>query len=276
MTFLEKNYPLDDYNTVLLLEELSLWSAHFGRMLLDHVPLRKGLLVLDVGCGAGFPLFELANRLDSTCKLTGIDPWGAGAKRAKWKNAHHQLLATVEVVECDAAQMPFPAMSFDLVTSNLGINNFDDPATVLKECHRVLRRDGKLCLTTNTEGHFMEFYSVFETVLKELGLDDVLPKVKAHEQHRGNDETIRDLLEAANFSVVKIVRDKFHMRFLSGTALLNHFLIVIGFLPAWRELIPTEFERRFFTLLERKLNEQSDWDGELKLTVPMLYVEAIR
>lgn len=276
MTFLEKSYLLDDNDTVLLLEELSLWSSHFGRMLLDHVPLRKGMSVLDVGCGAGFPLIELANRLDATCKLTGIDPWGAGVNRVKWKIAHHQLLATVDIKECDAAQMPFPDKSFDLVTSNLGINNFDDPTTVLKECYRTLRRDGKLCLTTNTEGHFIEFYSVFGVVLKELGLDELLPKLKAHEQHRGNDETIRNLLETANFSVVKIVRDKFHMRFLSGTALLNHFLIVIGFLPAWRELIPKEHERCFFALLERKLNERSDCDGELKLTVPMLYVEVIR
>ncbi len=276
MTFLDKKFPLDDSNTVLLLEELSLWSSYFGKLLLDHVPLRKSMSVLDVGCGTGFPLFELANRLDETCKLTGIDPWTTANERAKWKKLHHQLLANVEIVEGNAAQMPFPDKSFDLITSNLGINNFDDPAKVLQECHRVLRRDGRLCITTNTEGHFMEFYAIFGAVAKELGLEEVLPNLKAHEQHRGNDESIRELLETANFTVSKIMSDKFHMRFLSGTAMLNHFLIVIGFLPAWRALVPMEHEIQFFALLEKKLNEQSDWDGELKLTVPMLYVEATR
>lgn len=276
MNFLEKNFPLDSLDTVLLFEELSLWSSYFGRMLLDHVPMRQGMLVLDVGCGPGFPLFELANRLDATCKLTGIDPWGAGVKRAIWKNDHHQLLPKVEIILGDAAEMPFPDKSFDLITSNLGINNFDDPAKVATQCHRVLRRDGRLCLTTNTEGHFMEFYSIFESVAKELGLEQVPPKLKEHERHRGTDESIRDLLEAANFSVLKIVRDKFHLRFLNGTAFLHHFLIVIGFLPAWRELVPKEMEVRFFSLLEKRLNEKAEWDGELKLTVPMLYVEAVR
>lgn len=276
MTFLDKNFPIESPDTVLLLDELSLWSSYFGRVLLDHVPLRKGMTVLDVGCGTGFPLFELANRLDAEATLIGLDPWEAGVERAKWKLAHHQLLPKVEVILGDAAKMPFPDKHFDLVTSNLGVNNFDDPATVVRECYRVLKRDGRLCITTNTEGHFREFYSVFETTLRELGMDDCLPKLKEQEQHRGTDETVRDLLEDARFNVLKIVRDKFYLRYVNGTALLNHFLTLIGFLPSWRSVVPKEAEIAVFSLLEKKLNEQADWDGELKMTVPILYVEAVR
>jgi arsenite methyltransferase len=276
MTFLDKNFPIESPDTVLLFEELSLWSSYFGKILLDHVPLRKGMAVLDVGCGAGFPLFELASRLDADATLTGLDPWQVGVERAKWKLAHHQLLPKVEVILGDAATMPFPDKQFDLVTSNLGVNNFDDPAKVVKECRRVLKRDGRLCITTNIEGHFREFYSVFETVLKELGMEDLLPKLKASEQRRGNDETVRDLLEEARFSIVKIIRDKFYLRYATGTAFFNHFLTVIGFLPGFRSIVAKEDEPEVFAQLEKRLNEQADWDGELKMTVPMLYVEAIR
>ncbi|MBI1224271.1 MAG: methyltransferase domain-containing protein [Bacteroidetes bacterium] len=276
MTFLEKNFPIESPDTVLLLEELSLWSSYFGKMLLEQVPLRKGVSLLDVGCGPGFPLFELANRLDASSQVTGIDPWAAAVERANWKKDHHQLLPSIEIVLGDAAKMPFADQVFDLVTCNLGINNFDEPAQVVQECRRVLKQNGRLCLTTNIEGHFMEFYTVFESTLRELGLEDCLPKLKTHVQHRGTDESIRDLLEEARFSIVKMVRDKFHMRFVSGSAFLNHFLIVIGFLPSWRSLVPPEEEVRVFAYLEKKLNEQADWDGELKMTVPMLYVEAIK
>lgn len=276
MSFLEKNFPIEHPDTVMLFEELSLWSSYFGKLLLDNVPMRKGMLVLDVGCGPGFPLFELANRLDATCKLTGIDPWKAGVFRANWKRKHHQLLPKVEVVLGDAAKMPFLDKSYDLITCNLGINNFDDPTAVVSECYRVLRRDGRLCLTTNTEGHFMEFYSAFEATLKEVGLEDCLPKLKAHEQHRGNDESIRELLEKSRFSVLKMVRDKFYIRYLNGTAFFNHFLTLIGFLPSWRSIVPPEAEAKVFAHLEKKLNDMADWDGELRLSVPMLYVEAVR
>lgn len=276
MTYRSKSFPIESPDTVLLLEELSLWSSYFGKTLLDQVPLRKGMHVLDLGCGTGFPLIELANRMDESCSLTGLDPWEAGVERAKWKLAHHQLLPKVEILLGDAAKMPFEDKTFDLITSNLGINNFTDPAAAVRECYRVMKRDGRLCLTTNIEGHFREFYAVFEAVLKELGLDELLPNLKASEQRRGTDETVRDLLEDARFSVVKIIRDKFTLRYLSGSAFLHHFLTVVGFLPGWRSLVPTEEEERVFSLLEKRLNEQSDWDGELKMTVPMLYVEAVR
>ncbi len=42
---------------------LAAWSAPFGLRLLDVVPLDPAATVLDVGCGTGFPLLELAHRL---------------------------------------------------------------------------------------------------------------------------------------------------------------------------------------------------------------------
>jgi ubiquinone/menaquinone biosynthesis C-methylase UbiE len=275
MSYLEKHFSTEDPGTVSIFDELSLWSAHFGRFMLDHVPLRKAMRILDVGCGTGFPLFELAHRLDSLSRLTGIDPWKAAVERANWKKNLYGL-PNVNILCADAAKIPYNDKEFDLVVSNLGINNFDNPQAVIRECYRVLKRPGRICLTTNLEGHFMEFYSTFEATLKELGMEEALSKLKYQELHRGSDETVRELLEDARFSVLKIIRDKFYMRYLNGTALLNHFLTVVGFLPAWRSVVPTDREHEVFSLLEKKLNEQAEWDGELKMTVPVLYVEAVR
>jgi ubiquinone/menaquinone biosynthesis C-methylase UbiE len=55
-------------------DELPLWSAPFGLLLLKHLPLRPHLTVLDVGCDTGFPLLELAQRLGATCRVHGVDP----------------------------------------------------------------------------------------------------------------------------------------------------------------------------------------------------------
>jgi 2-polyprenyl-3-methyl-5-hydroxy-6-metoxy-1,4-benzoquinol methylase len=41
-----------------LYDELPLWSARFGLMLLEHVPLRPGMTILDVGAGTGFMTIE--------------------------------------------------------------------------------------------------------------------------------------------------------------------------------------------------------------------------
>lgn len=53
-------------------DELPLWSALFGALLLRHVPLRPARVALDIGCGTGFPLLELALRLGPTAHVYAI------------------------------------------------------------------------------------------------------------------------------------------------------------------------------------------------------------
>ncbi len=43
-------------------DELPLWSAPFGLLLLDRVRMGTGLTILDVGAGTGFLTVELAQR----------------------------------------------------------------------------------------------------------------------------------------------------------------------------------------------------------------------
>ena len=56
----------------LLYDELPFWSAPFGLVLLDTVRLRKTIRVLDIGCGGGFPMLELAGRLDTGSHVFGL------------------------------------------------------------------------------------------------------------------------------------------------------------------------------------------------------------
>ena len=49
-----------DYNQLEFGEwydELPLWSAPFGLLLLDRVPMKSGLTILDVGAGTGLLIY---------------------------------------------------------------------------------------------------------------------------------------------------------------------------------------------------------------------------
>ncbi|MBX7243779.1 MAG: class I SAM-dependent methyltransferase [Bacteroidia bacterium] len=113
-------------------DELPLWSASFGLLLLKHLDLKPSQTVVDVGSGTGFPLLELAGRLGKSCKLYGVDPWSNANKRARQKIQQYGL-TNVEILECSAAAIPLESQSVDLITSNLGINNFDEPEKVFQE-----------------------------------------------------------------------------------------------------------------------------------------------
>ncbi|MBK6988956.1 MAG: class I SAM-dependent methyltransferase [Bacteroidetes bacterium] len=112
------------------------YGAHHSDFTFKACRTKPDLKVVDIGSGAGFPLIELAERLGNSCKLYGIDPWHNANSRAKQKLRNYGL-TNVEIIECNAEQIPFKENSIDLIVSNLGINNFDNPSLVFKECQSV-------------------------------------------------------------------------------------------------------------------------------------------
>jgi arsenite methyltransferase len=275
MDYLSKKIDLTDPKLVPIIDELSLWSSYFTKLILDNIELKPDLRILDLGFGTGVPLFELAQRMGDSCQFVGLDSWSAAIEHAKWKQSIYGL-KNLEIVEGDGAKMPFENDSFDLVVSNLGVNNFEDPETSIQECFRVLKKGGKLILTTNLVGHFQEFYSVFESVLRDLKRRDLIKKMKEQESHRGTVESVRDLFENNDFSILKIIKDKFQWRYLNGTAFLNHNSVIISWLDGWRSILEGEDEAVIFSKIEEKLNAEATWNGELRMSVPMLYVEGIK
>jgi ubiquinone/menaquinone biosynthesis C-methylase UbiE len=252
-------------------DELPLWSAMFGLLLLDEVPLANVRNVLDVGCGTGFPLIELAERLGASAHVHGIDPWSGGLKRAAEKIASRGT-SNVTLHEGSATGMPFDDATFDLIVSNLGVNNFEDRAAAIRECRRVARGGATLALTTNLQGHMAEFYAVFDEI---LGDDDAARRrLREHVEHRATVANVRELLESGGFAVKRVVEREGAMRFADGTALLNHYFIKLGFLDGWKKVV-TGNERDVFSRLRDGLNAVAKRDGELRLTIPMAYVEAM-
>ncbi len=67
---------IDPYSaeSVELWDELPFWSAPFGLMLLDRVPMKAGQVILDLGPGTGFPALELAQRCGPSCRVIAVDP----------------------------------------------------------------------------------------------------------------------------------------------------------------------------------------------------------
>ncbi|MGZ7031024.1 MAG: class I SAM-dependent methyltransferase [Thermoanaerobaculia bacterium] len=266
LAFLEFDPDFSAPGNLRAYDELPLWSAMFGLLMLEELPLRGVRTALDVGCGSGFPLIELAERLGPAAHVHGIDLWIAALRRAAEKIAD-RATPNVTLHEGSASKMPFEDATFDLIVSNLGLNNFDDRAGAIRECRRVIRRGGTLALTTNLRGHMREFYDVFAEVLS--GDDEALTRLREHIDHRATIDSVRALLRDGGFTVARIVEREGIMNFANGTALLNHHFIKLGFLDAWKKVVPDTMRETF-----TRLRDALDARGELRLTIPMAYVEA--
>jgi len=265
--------PTSDVH-VGLRDEVPLWSAFAGALLLDHVPLDRQR-VLDVGCGPGFPLLELAERLGPAARVTGIDPWATAIRRARAKREQWSV-PNADLVGGDAAKMPFRDGSYDLVVSNLGVNNFDDAESVVGECRRVLVTGGAFVLCSNLVGTFREFYDVFTTVLTRADDARALERLKLHIAHRATVDGLTRMLAAHGLKVHDSHRREVTMRFRDGGALLEHHFIRLGFLPAWSNVAGDSVERAGHTLgqLRAALDVVARTKGELRLTVPLATVVA--
>ncbi|MBS1517850.1 MAG: methyltransferase domain-containing protein [Bacteroidetes bacterium] len=270
------NYEFQDNpDTVAVFDELPLWSASFGLLLLRYIELKHNLTVLDLGSGTGFPLIELAERLGDSCRCYGLDIWKNANDRAEMKLKNYGIKNT-EVVEGSAENIPFESGSTDLITSNLGINNFENPDKAFAECYRVLSQGGKLVLTTNLNGHWKEFYMIFEKTLHKLNRHDIAEKLTSQQEHRGTVKSVMELFTKSGFIISRIIEDKFEMRFLTGSAFLNHHFIKLGWLSSWLSIIPENERSVIFSRLEEDLNDFSDKNGGFELSVPMVFMEGIK
>jgi len=254
-------------------DDFPLWSAPFGLILLDHIRLRPKIEALDIGFGSGFPLLELAQRLGNSSTVYGIDPDKVAHERTQYK-LNVLKIENVQLIEGDASSMSFPDDTLDLIVSNLGLNNFDNPQKIFIECFRVAKRGAQIVLTTNPKGHMDTFYLVFGETLRKLHREDLMVDLTAHIDHRLTAETICQHLEQSGFQITGIYQESFRLCFLDGTAFFRHALIRDGFLDDWKRLIPKQDQKEVFTALEENLNQVSKSTGALELTIPIACIEA--
>ncbi|MES2273770.1 MAG: class I SAM-dependent methyltransferase [Chlamydiota bacterium] len=122
--------------------------------LIQDLHLKGNERILDLGCGRGMFLIEVAKHLPQG-RAFGIDLWfekdqsGNGPESALQNAEIEGVRDRVEVLTADMCELPFPDQTFDLVVSSLAIHNLpdsEDRTQALKETLRVLKPGGRFAL----------------------------------------------------------------------------------------------------------------------------------
>jgi ubiquinone/menaquinone biosynthesis C-methylase UbiE len=120
---------------------LDLLSAHIDR---DTISL-----IVDLGCGTGRFSMSLAAHFGAW--VIALDPSQKMLDQARRKLVTDSVL----LLRASAHTLPLSDASADLVFMSMVYHHFADPVRVARECHRILRDRGHVCLRNSTrEGDF--------------------------------------------------------------------------------------------------------------------------
>jgi len=108
--------------------------------LLEPLSLRRGLRVLDVGCGKAAMLIQLAERLGA--HITGVDHSAAALQQAREDLARRVPDADATWVQRDMNELDFDADAFDLVMALGGPYRNDSLEETLRLYAQWVRSDG--------------------------------------------------------------------------------------------------------------------------------------
>jgi ubiquinone/menaquinone biosynthesis C-methylase UbiE len=142
-------------------EALSQWLELVAR---DAHPV-AGNVIVDVGCGTGRFSEPLANRFEA--RVIGVDP-----SRKMLEVARRNLRTDqVEFRHASADALPVADEAADIVFMSMVFHHLDDPGGAARECRRVLRKNGRVCVrTTVREADFphRHFFPAIHPLIEEL------------------------------------------------------------------------------------------------------------
>jgi SAM-dependent methyltransferase len=131
------------------------WVAHQERLdisigphharLMAAAAIAPGERVLDIGCGNGRTSRDAARAAGAGGSVLAVDLSGPMLARAR-RSAEDDGLTTIRMEQGDAQAYPFPAGSFDVAMSRLGVMFFADPVAAFTNIGTALRAGGRLAI----------------------------------------------------------------------------------------------------------------------------------
>lgn len=122
-------------------ELLDLQLSPLGLAAMEALSPRPSEAVVDIGCGAGQSVLQLADRVGPRGRVIGADIARPLLDLARVRAAG---LDQVSFIEGDATRLVLPDAGLDAVFSRFGVMAFADPAAAFANFHRMLKPDGRL------------------------------------------------------------------------------------------------------------------------------------
>jgi SAM-dependent methyltransferase len=179
-------------------------QARLRRRFLRFVPVRPGARVLEVGCGSGVVLRDLAALAGRRGQVVGVDTSRSMLAAARRLCRPGPRAARITLRHGDGAHLPFPPGQFDATLGITVILHVAEPGAVVEEMVRVTRAGGRVGLQDQDFGMMAVTHP--DPALTDCILDGV-PRALYEEPHSGR--RLPGLLVEAGLRHVRLLTDVF-------------------------------------------------------------------
>jgi ubiquinone/menaquinone biosynthesis C-methylase UbiE len=227
---------------VTLQERLDALLAPVTEVALEHAAPQAGEHVLDIGCGCGATMIEIAKRVGPEGRVLGVDVSEPMTARARAR-LEAEVRRNIAVALGDASVHPFNPGAFDLAFSRFGVMFFANPVEAFANIRRALKPGGRLvftCFRAREENPWV--------TRPFAAARDLLPPIKQPGPEDpgqfsfADPERVRRILEGAGFRDLRFIAHDTLMRLGRTAREAADFSIQIG--PTTRALTEAPEEAR--------------------------------
>jgi ubiquinone/menaquinone biosynthesis C-methylase UbiE len=173
------------------------YSPGLARAMCAAAGVRAGQRVLDVGCGSGALVAQLAEIVGAK-SVAGIDP------SEPFVEATRARVPGARILVGSAESIPFADGEFDATLSQLVVNFLTDPDQGLREMSRVTRPGGTVAGCVWDYGEGMTMLRTFWQAAAALDSERATPRMESHTMRFSRPEELGGLWESAGLTKVDV------------------------------------------------------------------------
>lgn len=139
------HFPIPSFATQLIDNPIRRRVIQRPEIIADRLKLSPGMIVVEIGPGKGSYSEAVASRILPDGKVYAVDVQESVIKRLK-ERVKRENIGNIEPRVENACDFSFQSESADRVLAIASLPEIPDPIWVLRECHRILRKNGLLSL----------------------------------------------------------------------------------------------------------------------------------
>jgi SAM-dependent methyltransferase len=216
-------------------EILPIWAQRFGRLIVRGLEIPAKATILDVSCGTGYPALEIARKMDEQSRLIAIDASSTLLDIARKKVGDHPGRQRIFFrTEPARPRLPFTADVFDIVYSNLGLDDYPSVPKALRDFARVAKPGGRVLATLPLAGSWQEFLDLFREVLVKHDKHALIERLDRHVAALPDVAAAEGWLASVGLDGAKVEVEPFTLLFRSAREFFFAPVVEYGPLSEWK------------------------------------------